>query len=116
MKGCEIPPQKTPEGKKVLYHGTKNNFDTFKTPTRVEKMNVMEGGVIYFTSDIETAKKYAGPKGYVCIAEIEEPIPYKQQRKNQGLPPKQKKYTRNIYIALPINVDIKEFRRASDLK
>ena len=116
MKGHEIPPQETPEGKKVLYHGTKDRFDKFRTPTGVEKMDVMEGGVIYFTSDIATAKKYAGPNGYVCIAEIEEPIPYKQQRKDQGLPPKQKKYIRNVYVALPTDINIKEFKHVSDIE
>lgn len=116
MKGYEILPQETLEGKRVLYHGTKKKFDKFKTPTEVEKMDVMKGGVIYFTSDIQTAKKYAGPDGYVCIAEIDKPVVYKQQRKNQGLPPKQKKYTRNVYVALPIDVEIKEFKRAKDIE
>ncbi len=116
MKGYEIPPLETPDGKKELYHGTKEIFDRFETPTGVEKMDVMEGGVVYFTSDIKTAKKYAGPNGYVCIAEIEAPIPYKEQREKQGLPLKQKKYTRNVYVALPINVDIKEFKHASDIE
>ena len=116
MKGYEIPPQKTPEGKKILYHGTKKKFDKFNTPTGVEKMDVMEGGVVYFTSDIQTAKKYAGPNGYICIAEVKDPIPYKQQRKKQGLPPKQRKYTRNVYVALPIDVEIKEFKRVSDIE
>ncbi len=41
---------------------------------------------------------------------------YKQQRENQGLPPKHRKYTRNVYIALPINVKIKEFKRTSDIE
>ena len=116
MKGREILPQETPDGKKVLYHGTKEKFNRFKTPTGVEKMDVMKGDVIYFTSDIAAAKKYAGPNGYVCVAEIEKPISYKQQRENQGLPPKQKKYTRSVYVALPINVEIKEFKHVSDIE
>ena len=116
MKGREIPLQETPGGKKVLYHGTRKKFDKFKTPTGAEKMDVMKSGIIYLTSDIQTAKKYAGPNGYTCIAEIDEPIPYRQQRENQGLPPKQKKYTRNVYVALPIDVEIKEFKRASDIE
>ncbi len=61
-------------------------------------------------------KKYAGPNGYVCIAEIEDPISYKQQREKQGLPSKQRKYTRNVYIALPIDIEIKEFKRVSDIE
>ncbi len=36
MKGCEIPPQEIPDGKKILYHGTKKGFNEFKTPTGME--------------------------------------------------------------------------------
>jgi len=116
MKGREIPLEETSEGEKILYHGTSKKFNKFETPTGVEKMDVMKGGVIYFTSDIETAKKYAGPDGYVCIAEIEKPIPYKEQREKQGLPLKQRKYIRNTYVALPMDVNIKEFKRVRDIK
>jgi hypothetical protein len=116
MKGREIPPQETSDGKKELYHGTKEIFDKFETPTGAEKMDVMEGGVVYFTSDIKTAKRYAGPNGYVCIAEVEDPVSYRQQREKQGLPPKQRRYTRNVYLALPVDVRIKEFKRASDIE
>ena len=115
MKGKEIPPQETQDGKKVLYHGTKEVFDKFETPTGIEAMDVKEGGVIYFTSDIETAKRYAGSNGYVCIAEIENSVSYQEQREMQGLPQKQKRFVRNVYIALPIDVNIKEFKRVKDL-
>jgi len=116
MKGSEIPPKQTREGKKILYHGTKKRFEDFKTPTGQEKMDVKEGGVVYLTSDLQTAKRYAGQRGYVCIAEVKEPISYKEQRKKQDLPPKQRKYVRNVYVALPLNVEIKEFIRASEIK
>ena len=115
MKGKRIDPRKTAEGSHVLYHGTKLKFDNFETSTGLEKMDVTKGGVVYFTSDIETAKRYAGPDGYVCIAEIEEPIDYAEQRRSQGLPKKQNKYTRNVYVALPIDVKITGFKRVSEL-
>jgi hypothetical protein len=115
MKGKEVPPQETPDGKKVLYHGTKRVFDEFETPTGVEKIDVRGGGVIYFTSNIKEAMKYAGPNGYVCIAEIENPLSYKEQRERQGLPQKKGDLTRNVYIALPENINIKEFKRVKDL-
>lgn len=101
--------------KKELYHGTKEKFDTFKTPTNLEKMDVTKGGVIYLSSDINVAKKYAGPHGYVCIAEVENPISYKDQREKQNLPKKHNKYLRKVYVALPIDIKIKEFKRSSDI-
>jgi len=116
MKGFEIPPQETIDNKKLLFHGTEKKFDNFKTPTGLEKMDVTKGGAIYFTSSLETAKKYAGPNGYVCMAEVKEPTPYSEQREKQGLPKKQKKYTRNVYVALPMDIKINEFKRVSDLQ
>jgi hypothetical protein len=104
------------DSRKTLYHGTKKTFDKFETPTGREEVDVTKGGVVYLTSDIEVAKKYAGPNGYVCVAEVAEPISYKEQRRKQGLPKKKGKYTRDIYIALPIDVEIKEFLRVRDME
>ena len=78
-------------------------------------MDVKEGGVVYLTSGINVAKKYAGPHGYVCIAEVEDPITYKTQREKQGLPKKHNKYVRNVYVALPLDIDIKEFKKSSEI-
>jgi hypothetical protein len=103
-------------GIKKLYHGTKRTFEKFKTPTGLEKMDVIKGGVVYLTSDITVAKKYAGANGYVCIAEVEDPTPYKDQREIQGLPKKHKKYTRNVYVALPKDIKIIEFIKCSDIE
>ena len=98
-----------------FYHGTDKVFEKFETPTNNEELDVTKGGVIYFTSDIEVAKKYAGPNGYVCRAEVRNPTPYKKQREVQGLPPKKGKYTRDIYVAIPTDVEIKEFISVRDL-
>ena len=99
----------------TLFHGTSTTFSRFQTPTGREELDVVKGGVVYFTNDVKVAKKYAGPDGYVCIAKVKDPIPYAEQRKKQGLPPKQRKYTRNVYIALPVDVEITEFKRSSEL-
>lgn len=101
---------------KKLYHGTKKTFEKFKTPTGLEELDVTKGGVIYLTSNILKAKKYAGPNGYICIAEVTRPISYKEQRKKQGLPKKKGRYTTDIYIALPGNIKIKEFKKVKDMK
>lgn len=115
MRGAEIEPEVTSEGKKILFHGTQEEFAEFKTPTGAEKLDVMVGGVIYLTSDVEAAKKYAGPHDYVCIVEVAHPESYADQRVKQGLPEKQRKYVRNVYIALPSSVEIKAFKRVSEL-
>lgn len=117
MRGREVPLQFSEDDRKraILYHGTKRNIEEFRTPTGLEKMDVTQGGVIYFTSDIQTAKRYAGPNGYVCVAEVDEPVPYREQLTSQGLPPKQTRFTRNVFIALPTQARIKELISVKDL-
>lgn len=54
----------------IVYHGTNNNFDEFDIKHRT-KNGKMYGDGIYFTSDIEQAKKYTTNgtilKGYINI-------------------------------------------------
>lgn len=112
----EIEPEYLPETDQYrMYHGTKSVFGEFKTPTLNEEMDVTRGGVIYLTSDIEEAKKYAGPKGYVRIARTTDMISYQEQRNIQGLPRKKGDRTRNVYVALPVNVEIESVIAVSDM-
>jgi len=64
-------------------------------------MNVLTGGVVYLTSDVESCKRY----GTVYEIEAKDAISYKAQLKKQGRA-KKARYTRNVYIALPENTKI----------
>lgn len=100
----------------TLFHGTTNPpFDSFKTPTGLEKMDVTRGGVVYLTDQAEVASKYAGETGWVAEVQVENPVTYAEQRRLQGLGPKAKKYTRGVYVALPREVTIVRWHQSREL-
>ena len=91
----------------ALYHGSTVKFDRFKTPTGLELMDITKGGVVYLTSDIEVARKYAGKGGYIAIVEGEV-VSYKDQLRKQGRR-KHNKYVRNVFVGLPSKLEIKKW-------
>ncbi len=90
----------------MLYHGSPVYFNHFRTPTGCEVMDVTSGGVIYLTEDIKVARKYAGRRGYVYEVSAPSAIPYGLQREKQGLPPKNRRYIKGVWVALPSACDI----------
>ncbi len=98
----------------VLYHGTTASpFERFQTPTGLESWDVTRGGVIYLTSDIAVARKYAGKSGHVAKVIAPHARDYKSQLASQGRE-KKKKYTRNVYVALASEIHILEWIEAVD--
>ncbi len=51
-----------------LYHGTRNQFDTFKTDRTDEGFQSSMGA--YFTDSLQAAKQFAGRKGFVKTVQI----------------------------------------------
>lgn len=82
----------------MYYHGTKKKFQKFQTPTGKSGWDVTKGEVVYLTTDLKVAKKYAGKTGVVAVVEAAKAREYKQIRKEQGLPDKLSKYVRNIFV------------------
>lgn len=91
----------------TLYHGTDRKFDKFKTPNDISKMDVTKGGVVYLTNDINKAKKYGQ---FIAVVNCNNPVSYSEQRKIQGLSKKKGKYTTNVFVSLPENCKIIEWR------
>lgn len=87
-----------------FYHGTKRRFHSFRTPTGYEGWDIVRGGVIYLTSDIEIARKYAGRDGYIAVVEGEVRS-YKEQLALQGRK-KARKYVRNVFVGLASQLKI----------
>lgn len=88
-----------------LYHGTNRKFDEYRTPTCRDILDVTVGGVVYMTSDINVARKYAGQKGHVLsvsvVADGKNVVSYADQRKKQNLAKKARKYVRDVYVCTP---------------
>lgn len=93
----------------ILYHGTQQKFDRFKTPTGLEVMDVTRGGVVYLTEDYDVAKRYAKQGGYVATVEADA-TSYAAQLAKQGRK-KQKKYVRGVWVALPSQCTITKWDR-----
>lgn len=89
-----------------LFHGSPRKFESFLTPTGLSEMDVTKGGVVYLTEDRDVARRYAGKDGYVYEVDALEARSYAEQRKLQGLKKKKGKYTRGVWVALPVNCRI----------
>ena len=92
------------------YHGSKKKFSNFRTPTGVEVMDVTKGGVVYLTSDINVARRYAGNGGYVATV-TGDVVSYRDQLAAQGRK-KHNKYVRNVFVGLPSQLSIVSWERA----
>ena len=85
----------------TLYHGSKELFSSFETPTKTSVMDVTKGGVVYLTESESVARKYS-QGGYIYTVEAGDSlVSYAEQRKRQGLGKKAKKYLRGVWVALP---------------
>lgn len=84
----------------ILYHGSEAQLvlgGPLRTPTGASCMNVTAGGVVYLTDSPEACRRY----GRVYAVEATTAVPYAEQRRRQGLPPKKGRYTRGVWVALP---------------
>ena len=95
------------ESNTILYHGSNKQFTHFKTPTGKSDLDVMNGGVVYLTSDIETAKKY-GKYVYAVQVDNSNLHNYSELRDKLNLPKKKSKYLRNVFVAKPDDCTIIE--------
>lgn len=96
-------------GKYILFHGSpRGNIESFETPTGNEEMDVTTGGVIYLSSDQSAATKYSKNGGAVYEVLVADPVLYAEQREKQSLPPKANEFLRNVFVALPNDVEIRQ--------
>lgn len=66
-----------------------------------------EGGVVYLSSDRTAVTKYAENGGAVYEVLVADPKLYAEQREEQGLPQKATMYLRNVFVAVPEDVEIR---------
>ena len=89
---------------KKYYHASKIDLpigQSLQTPTGRGDGNILCGGAVYLTSDIESCKRY----GTVYEIECSKAISYKIALKEIGRS-KKARYTRNVYVARPANTKI----------
>lgn len=99
----------------ILYHGTRDIFSDFETPTGNEEMDVTKGGVAYFYDDLKSAGEYKGAN-YICISKVQDAVSYAEQRRIQGLQKKKGYLARGVYVALPSKVDVIGFIPANEVR
>ena len=83
-----------------MYHASNHQLpagESLQTPNGVSCMDVTAGGVVYLTETPSDCARY----GTVYAIEAVSAVRYIDQRAAQGLPPKNGRYTRGVWVALP---------------
>ena len=100
--------QATEKGEKImktLYHASQKALPigaSLRTPTGASCLDVTAGGVVYLTDSPDACRRY----GTVYEITVSGAVPYADQRTRQSLPPKKRRYTRGVWVALPQNTRI----------
>jgi len=87
------------------YHATKRLLqpgDTLLTKTGRADGNILNGGAVFFTSDIKSCKRYGS---FVFEIKCKKALDYKTALKQVGRT-KKARYTRNVFVACPADTII----------
>lgn len=90
----------------MYYHATNTNIpigDTLKTKTGRNDGDILNGGAVFLTSDIDSCKRYGS---FVFEVDADNVKTYKSALKEVGRS-KKPRYTRNVFIACPSDTKIK---------
>lgn len=90
----------------MYYHATNINLpigDQLRTKTGRSDGDILNGGAVFLTSDIDSCKRYGS---FVFEIAAENAKPYKAALKEVGRS-KKPRYTRNVFIAHPNETKIK---------
>lgn len=110
VKYVTVPPKVDEEtGKYILFHGSPaEDIEDLTTPTGKGDLDVTAGGAIYLSSDESAVTRYATESGAVYEVLVRNPVLYAEQRRQQGLPAKANRFLRNVFIASPDDVEIRQ--------
>lgn len=89
----------------TYYHASRTQLpvgECLRTPTGRSCLDVTNGGVVYLTDTPDACRRY----GRVYVIAVTAAVPYGAQRQRQGLPPKSRRYTRGVWVALPEDTTI----------